>query len=107
MDASACSSDGSARGRSAHSSSNSTFQRPGCSSPRGSIFSLARNERPERPRKPVTCFSVRPMGGSSPRSSAALSDAISSLATDTGSVLPAFFFQITKPQPGSSLDQHE
>ena len=55
----------------------------------------------------MTCFSVRPMGGSSPRSSAALSEAISSFATATGRFLPAFFFQITKPQPGSSLVQHE
>ncbi len=97
---------GSSRGRLAHSSSKSTFHLPSSSS-RGSIFSLARKLRPERPRKPVTAFSVRPIGGSSPRSSEALSDAISSLATATGRFLPAFFFQITKPQPGSSFDQHE
>ena len=55
----------------------------------------------------MTAFSVRPIGGSSPRSRDALRDAISSLATATGRFLPAFFFQITKPQPGSSFDQHE
>ena len=68
---------------------------------------MARNVRPERPRKPVTAFSVRPTPGSSPRSRDAASDAISSLATATGRILPAFFFQITNPQPGSSRDQHE
>src|SRR3954452_19554398 len=55
---------------------------------------MARNERPERPLKPVTAFSVLPV-------------AISSRATAAGSVLPALLFQITKPQPGSSRDQHE
>jgi len=44
--------------------------------------------------KPVTCLAVRPV-------------VISSFATAAGSCLPAFAFQITKPQPGSSRDQHE
>ena len=33
--------------------------------------------------------------------------AISSFTTETGRILFAFFFQITKPHPGSSRDQHE
>ena len=37
----------------------------------------------------------------------ALSDSISSFTTAAGSDLPAFLFQITNPQPGSSFDQHE
>ena len=55
----------------------------------------------------MTGFSVRPTPGSSPLSREARSDSISSFATDTGRFLPAFFFQITNPQPGSSRDQHE
>ena len=68
----------------AHSSSNSTRHLPSsaCSS-----LSLARKVRPERPRKPVTAFSVRPTPGSSPASREWRSDSISSFATDTGSVL--------------------
>ena len=50
--------------------------------------------RPERPRKPVTGFSV-------------LKFAISSRTTETGRIFPAFRFQITNPQPGSSFVQHE
>jgi hypothetical protein len=69
--------------------------------------SFARKVRPERPRKPVTAFSVLPTPGSSPRSRDWRSDSISSFATDTGSDLPALRFQITNPQPGSSRDQHE
>jgi len=49
---------------------------------------------PERLLKPVTGFTVRPV-------------LISSLATAIGSCLPALDFQMTKPQPGSSRDQHE
>src|SRR3954468_16944043 len=88
----------------AHSSSKSTRHLPSsfCSS-----LSLARNVRPERPLKPGTAFSVRPEPGSSPRSRECLSDSISSFTTDGGRFFPAFFFQITKPQPGSSFDQHE
>src|SRR5215218_7345690 len=75
----------------AHGSSNSTRHLPSsvCIS-----ASFARNERPDRPLKPVTAFSVRPLE-------------ISSRATAGGSVLPALLFQITKPQPGSSRDQQE
>ena len=88
----------------AHSSSKSTRHLPSsvCSS-----FSFARNVRPERPLKPGTGLTVRPEPGSSPRSRECLRDSISSLTTDGGRFLPAFFFQITKPQPGSSFDQHE
>src|SRR5919201_22104 len=75
----------------AQGSSNSTRHLPSsvCISAR-----RARNDRPERPLKPVTARSVRPR-------------AISSRAPAAGSVLPAFDFQITNPQPGSSRDQHE
>ena len=55
----------------------------------------------------MTCFAVRPTGGSSPRSIDSFRLAISSFTTVACRVLPAFFFQITKPQPGSSFDQHE
>src|SRR5262249_57153444 len=74
----------------AHGSSNSTRHLPSslcCSARR------ARKLLPERPLKPVTAFSVRPV-------------LISSRATDTGSCLPALDFQITNPHPGSSRDQH-
>ena len=54
----------------------------------------------------MTGLAVRPTPGSS-RSREARSDSISSLATDTGSDLPALRFQITIPQSGSSRDQHE
>ena len=56
--------------------------------------SRARKLLPERPLKPVTAFSVRPV-------------LISSRATATGNCLPAFDFQITNPQPGSSRAQQE
>ena len=68
----------------AHGSSNSTRHLPSslcCSA------SFARNDRPLRPLKPVTGLAVRPV-------------AMSSRATASGSVLPAFAFQMTKPQPG-------
>jgi hypothetical protein len=89
--ASACASGAALAPSFAHASSNSTRHLPSsdcCSA------SLARNDFPERPLKPVTCFSVRPV-------------LISSRATAIGSVLPVFDFQITNPQPGSSRAQHE
>ena len=88
----------------AQSSSKSTRHLPSSSC---SSLSLARKVRPERPRKPVICLAVRPTPGSSPASRDVRSDSINSVATDTGSDLAAFFFQITKPQPGSSFDQQE
>ena len=42
----------------------------------------------------IAAFAVRPV-------------AMSSLTTGAPRVLPALLFQITKPQPGSSRDQHE
>ena len=69
-------------------------RRATCRPRSASSASRARNDLPERPLKPVTGFAVRPV-------------AISSRATASGSVLPALLFQITKPQPGSSRDQHE
>src|SRR3954471_14254380 len=88
----------------AHSSSKSTRHLPSsfCSS-----LSFARKVRPERPLNPGTGFKVRPDPGSAPPVRDCLSDSISSFTTDGGRFLPAFFFQITKPQPGSSFDQHE
>lgn len=100
----AASSFGSAFASDAQSSSNSTRHLP---SSAGTIFSLARNDRPERPLKPVTGLAVRPDAGCSPRSIDSRRLSISSFATDRGSILPAFFFQIANPQPGSSFDQHE
>ena len=88
----------------AHSSSNSTRHLPGsaCSS-----LSLARKVRPARLRKPVTGL----LGAAHARVLAALArgpQALDQLLGDgDGRFLPAFFFQMTKPQPGSSRDQHE
>src|SRR5439155_17136169 len=82
---------GCARGPRAQSSSNSTRHLPSsfCSS-----LSFARKVRPDRPLNPVTGLAVLPV-------------AISSLTTETGRILPAFFFQSTKPQPALALLQHE
>ena len=75
----------------AHGSSNSTRHLPSASCSRASF---ALNVRPERPRNPGTGFAV-------------LRVSISSLTTETGRILFAFFFQMTKPQPGSSFVQQE
>ena len=76
----------------AHGSSNSTRHLP-------SSVCIERQPRAERAARAALEAGHRP--------SRCGRVAISSRATAGGSVLPALDFQITKPQPGSSRDQHE